>query len=168
MLAGYRFVKDEQVPNQNYQVNYKPDNTETNKDKNEDKKVENNKDIEKAPVNKKDVFYQDENVVIKYVKSEEGPFGPVHKFEIENISDKPYTVIFTDLYIDGYKVFVSGLTCENILPGKKSIDDLVLLESEWGQFTEEPDELMFKIKLVNPKSYFTEYEIDQMTFNVED
>lgn len=112
-------------------------------------------------------IYQDENVKITYLRQEDSVFGLDYKFLVENTSDRPLTVYFSDLYIDGFKVDLSGLYCENLEAGSKSVESLTLLQSEWEEFTKSPEKVEFRIKLVNPKSLLTIYETsDRVTFEL--
>lgn len=112
-------------------------------------------------------IYQDENVKITYLRQEDSVFGLDYKFLVENTSDRPLTITFSDLYIDGFKVDLSGLYCENLEAGAKSVESLTLLQSEWEEFTKSPEKVEFRIKLVNPKSLLTIYETsDRVTFEL--
>ena len=112
-------------------------------------------------------IYQDENVKITYVRQDENLFGLEYKFLVENTSDRPLTITFSDLYIDGFKVDLSGLYCENLAIGAKSVESMILYQSEWEDFTTSPDRVEFKIKLINPKSLLTIYETsDRITFDL--
>jgi hypothetical protein len=112
-------------------------------------------------------IYQDENVKITYLRQEDSVFGLDYKFLVENTSDRPLTITFSDLYIDGFKVDLSGLCCENLEVGAKSVESLTLLQSEWEEFTTSPYRVEFRIKLINPKSLLTIYETsDRITFEL--
>lgn len=124
--------------------------------------AENNQITTTAPI------YQDENVKITYVKKEEDHLlGPVYKFVIENTSDRPLTVSFSDVYIDGFKVTLSCLYCEDLEAGAKSVSELTLYQSEWEDFTTSPKRVEFRVRLTNPKSLLTIYETsDRITFDL--
>ena len=113
-------------------------------------------------------IYQDENVKITYMKKEEDHLlGPVYKFVIENTSDRPLTVSFSDVYIDGFKVDLSGLYCEDLEVGAKAVSELTLYTSEWEDFTTNPKRVEFRVRLTNPKSLLTIYETsDRITFDL--
>lgn len=112
-------------------------------------------------------IYQDENVKITYLRQEDSDFGLDYKFLVENTSDRPLTITFSDLYIDGFKVDLSGLCCDNLEVGAKSVESLTLIQSEWEDFTTSPNRVEFRIKLINPKSLLTIYETsDKITFEL--
>lgn len=112
-------------------------------------------------------IYQDENVKITYMKKEEDHLlGPVYKFIIENISDRPLTVSFSDVYIDGFKVDLSGLYCDDLEMGAKAVADLTLYQSEWEDFTTNPSRVEFRVRLINPKSLLNIYDSDVITFDL--
>lgn len=113
------------------------------------------------------VVYEDNNITVSYVETQQDVSGIVHKFKIENNTTKTLTLLFTDVMINGQKVYISGLTCENLLPNTSIVEDFVLLESEWSQFTSTPNNINFIIKLVNSKSRLDWYESDiiHLTFN---
>ena len=108
------------------------------------------------------LVYEDNNVKVSYVETQQDVFGIIHKFKIENNTAKTLTLSFTDVVINNQKVYISGLTCENLLPGTSVVEDFVLLESEWSQFTSAPNDINFIIKLVNAKSRLDWYESDQI------
>lgn len=122
----------------------------------------NNEPTTTAPI------YQDENVKITYMKKEEDHLlGPVYKFVIENTSDRPLTVSFSDVYIDGFKVDLSGLYCEDLEAGAKAVSELTLYTSDWEDFTTNPKRVEFRVRLTNPKSLLTIYETsDRITFDL--
>lgn len=112
-------------------------------------------------------IYQDENVKITYMKKEEDHLlGPVYKFIIENTSDRPLTVSFSDVYIDGFKVDLSGLYCDNLEMGAKAVAELTLYQSEWEDFTTNPSRVEFRVRLINPKSLLNIYDSDVITFDL--
>lgn len=111
------------------------------------------------------LFYQDEYIKIIYMYSDANILGPTYKFKIENISDRSLTIRFSDVYIDGYQTFISGLTCSDLLPGMKAIEELYLMEYEWEDFTDSPSEISFVIEIVNPKSYSTIHVSERIDLN---
>ena len=112
-------------------------------------------------------IYQDENVKITYMKKEEDHLlGPVYKFIIENTSDRPLTVSFSDVYIDGFKVDLSGLYCDDLEMGAKAVADFTLYQSEWEDFTTNPSRVEFRVRLINPKSLLNIYDSDVITFDL--
>lgn len=112
-------------------------------------------------------IYQDENVKVTYLRQEDNIFGLDYKFLIENTSDRPLTITFSDLYIDVFKVDLSGLYCDNLEIGAKAVKSLTLIQSEWEEFTTSPNRVDFRIKLINPKSLLTIYETsERITFEL--
>lgn len=171
-LSGFRLVgKDTYTPNTNVSQNAynepqnecnKQNNKQPNKQPNNFNNQQNN--TQQSATETKDVFFENELVRITYLKYEDGVFGPEYVFEIENISDKELTVRFSDLYIDNYQVFISGLTCTDLLAGKKAVSEMTLLTTEWEQFTDCPTSVSFIIEIVNPKSYYTYFKSDRIDF----
>jgi hypothetical protein len=167
-LSGFRLVgKDTYTPNTNVSqnANNEPQN-ECNKQPNKQPNNFNNQqnNTQQNNTETKEVFFENEFVRITYLKYEDGVFGPEYVFEIENISDKELTVRFSDLYIDNYQVFISGLTCTDLLAGKKAVSEMTLLTTEWEQFTDCPTSVSFIIEIVNPKSYSTYFKSDRIDF----
>lgn len=172
VLAGFRIVyTDTYIPNTNVSQNAnnepqngcnKQNNKQPNRQPNNFNNQQNN--TQQSPTETREVFFENELVRITYLKYEEGVFGPEYVFEIENISDKELTVRFSDLYIDNYQVYISGLTCTDLLAGKKAVSEMTLLTTEWEQFTDCPTSVSFVIEIVNPKSYSTYFESDRIDF----
>lgn len=108
------------------------------------------------PVGK--LVYDDTNIKVTYVSTQKIDEGIVHNFKIENLTKKTLTVSFTDIIINGTKVYISGLTCENLLPETDTVEEFVLYEKDWNSFTENPSDISFKIELVNSKSRLDWYE----------
>lgn len=171
LLCGFEFKKDSnELTPSNTQTVVTPieDNASKECPKNPNKNpVEDNKQTntpvvmsEPEPVDT--LVYEDNNIKVSYVETQQDVSGIVHKFKIENNTTKTLTLSFTDVIINGQKVYISGLTCENLLPGTSVIEDFVLLESEWSQFTSTPNDINFIIKLVNAKSRLDWYESDQL------
>ena len=172
VLAGFRIVDtDTYTPNTNVSqnANYEPqnecnkqNNRQPNKQPNSFNNQQNN--TQQNNTETKEVFFENELVRITYLKYEDGVFGPEYIFEIENISDKELTVRFSDLYIENYHVFISGLTCTDLLSGNKAVSELTLFTTEWEQFTDCPTSVSFIIEIVNPKSYSTYFKSDRINF----
>ena len=104
------------------------------------------------------VIYDDTNIKVTYVSTQKKGSDIVHNFKIENLTKKTLTVLFTDIIINGTKVYISGLTCENLLPETSSVEEFVLYEKDWTMFTEYPSDISFRIELVNSKSRLDWYE----------
>jgi hypothetical protein len=119
----------------------------------------NNKPEYKAEEN---VIYQDNNIKIIYLYTEEVASGLAHKFRLENTSSKTLTVLLTDIHIDGRKIFVSGLTCDKLLPHDSAVEDLILMSNEVVQSAKDPSDFSFVVKLVNEKSKLDLYESDRI------
>ena len=109
------------------------------------------------------LVYEDDNITVTYLTSTEDSDEIVHLFNIKNTSDKTLTVITSELYLNGQKVYISGLTCEKLLPNTDSDEELVLLNDEWKQVINYPSTVSFKIKLLNDKSRLDLYETDLIT-----
>lgn len=105
-----------------------------------------------------ELVYDDTNIKVTYVSTQKIDEGIVHNFKIENLTKKTLTVSFTDIIINGTKVYISGLTCENLLPETDTVEEFVLYEKDWNSFTENPSDISFKIELVNSKSRLDWYE----------
>jgi hypothetical protein len=152
-----------------------PDETVPEETKASDPVEETTPEVSTVPTENKDnsetskvtPIYQDENVKITYMKKEEDHLlGPVYKFIIENTSDRPLTVSFSDVYIDGFKVDLSGLYCDDLEMGAKAVADLTLYQSEWEDFTTNPSRVEFRVRLINPKSLLNIYDSDVITFDL--
>lgn len=172
VLAGYRIVDtNTYTPNTNVSQNAnrepqnecnKQNSRQPNKQPNSFNNQQNK--VQQNNTDTKELFFKNEFVRITYLKYEDGVFGPEYVFEIENISDKELTVRFSDLYIDNYQVFISGLTCTDLLAGKRAISEMILLTTEWEQFTDCPTSVSFVIEIVNPKSYSTYFKSERIDF----
>lgn len=111
-------------------------------------------------------IYLDENVKIFYLKEVDSDFGLAYEFKIKNTSDKPITVEFSDIYIDGFKVELSGLCCKDLKIGEETKAVFTLIQSEWEDFTAAPSKVEFRVKLTNPKSLLTIYESERITLDL--
>lgn len=110
-----------------------------------------------------ELVYEDTNIKVTYVSTQKIDEGIVHNFKIENLTKKTLTVSFTDIIINGTKVYISGLTCENLLPETDTVEEFVLYEKDWNSFTEDPSDISFRIELVNSKSRLDWYESNLIT-----
>ncbi len=169
LLCGFEFTKETSKNEPANQVvatdpTGKPERNDSAKTESEDilgDKVEVTFEEESSkPCGK--LVYEDDNFVITYLETTKESMDIVLKFNIENKSNKPLTILFTDVVINGQQVFTSGLTCENLLPKTDTIEDFVLLEKDWGHFTNSPTKVSFKIKLVNSKSRLDWYESNKI------
>ena len=114
----------------------------------------------------KDILYQDENVTITFHSFEDSILGPTYKYVIENTSDRNITISFSDVYVDGYSMALSGLYCYNLLPNTKAIEDFTMFTNEWEEFTDYPTEVKFNIQLINPDTYLTFFESERITIKI--
>jgi hypothetical protein len=60
-------------------------------------------------------------------------------------------------------VYISGLTCEKLLPNTSDVEDFVVMENECGTTDDTGNKLTFNIKLMNAKSYLDLYETEPVT-----
>jgi hypothetical protein len=155
-------------------VEEEPNDILVENDIEESEKPEDVVEESETPVEKDDSIrpvipplYQDENVKITYLNKVDSTFGLAYEFEIENTGDKPVTVEFSDIYIDGFKVELSELTCKSLVVGEKATGVFTLVQSEWETFTVAPSKVEFRITLINPKSLLIRYESDRITFDIK-
>lgn len=122
--------------------------------------VESTTPEDSQPTVKPDVdpIYQDEYVRITYMRYEDDYMGREYKFLIENLSDQPLTVVFDEVYIDGFKVDMSGLYCDDLAAGTKKIECFSLYQYEWEEFTDCPKKAEFRVRLINPNTFDTIHE----------
>lgn len=116
-----------------------------------DKPVETTEPVETA-------VYEDDNIKITYLTCDETTEEIVHSFKIENKSQKAISLITSELYLNGQRIYISGLTCDKLLPQSETTEELVLLNNEWKQFTNYPSKISLKFKLINEKSKLDLYE----------
>lgn len=168
LLCGFEFTKN---TDDNYPPQQTQDVTIPNPPKNTNKEPSRPKcpNVQTPEVNPDDnnltetLVYEDDNITITYLTSTEDSDEIVHLFNIKNTSDKTLTVITSELYLNGQRVYISGLTCEKLLPDTDSDEELVLLNEEWKQIINYPSKISFKIKLLNDKSRLDLYETDLLT-----
>jgi len=108
------------------------------------------------------LIYDDTNIKVTYLSTQEKDGNIIHNFKIENLTKKTLSIMFTDIIINGTKVYISGLTCENLLPETSTVEEFVLYEKDWNSFTEDPSDISFKIELVNSKSRLDWYESNRI------
>lgn len=176
LLCGFRFTKDNQTTKQTIsqvkvddekpnELRYPPsdsidDSTETKlpevTQQVEDTSLEDDKNVGK-------IVYDDTNIKVTYVSTQKVGSDIVHNFKIENLTKKTLSINFTDVIINGTKVYISGLTCENLLPETDTVEEFVLYEKDWNSFTENPSDISFRIELVNSKSRLDWYESNLIT-----
>jgi hypothetical protein len=172
VLAGFRVVNtDTYTPNTNVSQNEnmdeqdefkKPDKKHNKKDNNcfENTSTEDTEEFEGI------VVYEDDNIIVTYFGIKENTDELTYLFEIENLSNKTINVTFDEIYIDGQRVYNSGLTCEKLLPETSQTEDFVIKEFEGEQDSDSYEEFTFNIKLMNAKSYLDLYETEQVKVEV--
>jgi hypothetical protein len=168
LLCGFEFTK-------NTDKNYSPQQTQnvtvssSSEDTDKEQFTLNCPTVQTPKVNPdknnltETLIYEDDNITVTYLTSTEDSDEIVHLFNIKNTSDKTLTVITSELYLNGQRVYISGLTCEKLLPNTDSDEELVLLNEEWKQVINYPSKISFKIKLLNDKSRLDLYETDLLT-----
>lgn len=172
VLAGFRIVNtNTYTPNTNVSQNAnmdeqdefkKPDKKDNKKDNNcfENTSTEDTEEFEGI------VVYEDDNIIVTYFGIKEEADELTYLFEIENLSNKTINVTFDEIYIDGQRVYNSGLTCEKLLSNTSQIEDFVIKDFEGEQDSDSYEEFTFNIKLMNAKSYLDLYETEQVTVEV--
>ena len=118
--------------------------------------------IEEVVEEEPEPVYEDSNVKVTYAGYEVKAYGPVIYFNVENLSSKSLTVLCTDVYIDGCRVYTSGLTCEKLAAGTETVEEFVLLPED-NVDVYDVDKVSFIVKLVNAKSYLDLYESGYVT-----
>ena len=115
---------------------------------------------------KKELVYRDNNIIVFFCGIKEDFVELTYLFEITNTSSTPLNIVFDNLMIDGERVYVSGLTCEKLLPDNTFVEDFVVKKVDSSQNTNMKREFKFNIKLMNAKSYLDLYETEQVTVTV--
>lgn len=168
LLCGFEFTKktdNNYSPQQTHNVSVSNSSEDTDKEQ----FTSNCPTVQTPKVNPDEnnlmetLVYEDNNITITYLTSTEDSDKIVHLFNIKNTSDKTLTVITSELYLNGQRVYISGLTCEKLLPNTDSDEELVLLNEEWKHIINYPSKISFKIKLLNDKSRLDLYETDLIT-----
>lgn len=114
-----------------------------------------------------EVVYSENGITITYLKQESSLFGPSFKFCVTNNSDQVLWVSATNVYIDGVQASVSGGSVSDIEIGKKAFFDLILLESEYEDFTDYPTEVEFDIKIYDDDTWEDMYIIENLILQVK-
>lgn len=177
VLAGFRIVDtDTYTPNTNVSQNSNMDEQNESKrpNKKDHKKDNNCKDnncFENTSTEDTEEFegivvYEDDNIIVTYFGIKEDTDELTYLFEIENLSNKTINVTFDEIYIDGQRVYNSGLTCEKLLSNTSQTEDFVIKDFEGEQDSDSYEEFTFNIKLMNAKSYLDLYETEQVTVEV--
>ena len=180
LLMGFKITReDTTVPEQTEAVEtncIKPHNKEDKNKRPEPEQTEETEKIEETiieevtttPETEESVYrivYEDNNIRVKYICFDYTRPDPTYHFEIENLSSKTLNILFTDVCIDNQLVYISGLTCEKLLPETSLIDEFVLSTEDNVPFNPSTSVVSFKIKLTNSKSYLDLYTTEQITFN---
>lgn len=164
LLCGFEFTKAD-PPQQTQNVTV----SNSSEDTNEEQTTPNCPTAQTPEANQDEnnlietLVYEDDNITVTYLTSTEDSDKIIHLFNVKNTSDKTLTVITSELYLNGQRVYISGLTCEKLLPDTDSDEELVLLNKEWKQVINYPSKISFKIKLLNDKSRLDLYETDLLT-----
>ena len=167
-LAGFRLVSgNTYTPTTNVSQNANMDDQDEFKKPNK----KNNNHFENTSTEETEEFegivvYEDDNIIVTYFGIKEEADELTYLFEIENLSDRTINVVFDELYLDGQRAYISGLTCENLLPNKSVVEDFVVKEAEGDQNPDSYEEFTFNIKLMNAKSYLDLYKTEQVTVEV--
>ena len=169
VLAGFRIVNtNDTTPDTNVSQNANLDEQDefkkhNKKDHKKDTNCFENTSVEEHEEPVGVLVYEDDNIVVTYFGIKEEADELTYLFEIENLSTKTINVTFDDLYLDGQKVYISGLTCEKLIPGTSQVEDFVIKETECEQNPESYEKFTFNIKLMNAKSYLDLYETEPVT-----
>lgn len=172
VLAGFRIVNTN-TPTHNTNVSQNANMDEqdefkkpNNKDNKKDNNCFENTSTEDTEESEGIVVYDDDNIIVTYFGIKEEADELTYLFEIENLSNKTINVTFDEIYIDGQRVYNSGLTCEKLLPETSQTEDFVIKDFEGEQDSDSYEEFTFNIKLMNAKSYLDLYETEQVTVEV--
>lgn len=167
-LLGFTFTKDKnpETPTEYIQEVDKSDCEEsTSSDTSSTTPSKQTEDTSTVDTSTEKLIYEDSNIKVLYCGIKEDTPELTYLFKIENLSSKTLNVTFDNLFINGQKVYISGLTCEKLLPNTSSISDFVFKETD-PISKQDTNELIFNIKLMNAKSYLDLYTTEQITFNV--
>ena len=178
-FAGYKLVRDTDEQNKpgannntstyyDYDFEVEDDdsaepNTLPNIDVSTDDKDDETPDVNHVLV------YEDRNIKVTYCGLKDEFYELTYLFEIENKSAKTLNITFDDLYINGKRAYVSGLTCEDLLPNTSAIADFVVKDVEFDYDKNQNSEMSFtfNIKLMNANSYLDLYETDSITVTIK-
>lgn len=72
---------------------------------------------------------------------------------MENKTSKSINVSFTDLYIDGFMAEVSGGSIQQLESGKKAFIDVTIWEMEYEDFTNDPEQVDYIIRIWDPETW---------------
>lgn len=102
---------------------------------------------------KGDIIFDEGNILITFVEQSEGLLGPSFKFCVENKTDRSINVSFTDLYIDGFMADISGGSTQQLEPGKKAFIDVTIWEIDYEDFTDDPEQVEYIIRIWDPETW---------------
>ena len=171
-LSGFRLVSSNTyTPTTNVSQNANMDDQDEFKKPNKKDNKKDNNCFENTSTEDTEEFegivvYEDDNIIVTYFGIKEDTDELTYLFEIENLSNKTVNVTFDEIYIDGQRVYNSGLTCEKLLPETAQTEDFVVKEAEGDQNPDSYEEFTFNIKLMNAKSYLDLYKTEQVTVEV--
>lgn len=102
---------------------------------------------------KGDIIFDEGNILITFVEQSEGLLGPSFKFCVENKTDRSINVSFTDLYIDGFMADISGGSTQQLEPDKKAFVDVTIWEMDYEDFTNDPEQVEYIIRIWDPETW---------------
>jgi hypothetical protein len=114
-----------------------------------------------------EIVYSENGITITYLKQESSLFGPSFKFSVTNNSNQVLWVSATNVYIDDVQASVSGGSVSDVEIGKKAFFDLILLESEYEDFTDSPTKVEFDIKIYDDDTWEDMYVIENLILQVK-
>lgn len=125
------------------------------------------KDVNPTPRPAVDPIYEDEYVRVTYLRYEEDLLSRNYKFLIENLSNISIIVVFDEVCIDGFKVELSGLHCDNLAGGINTIEYFKLYRYEWEEFTSNPNRANFRVRVIDANDFSILHEtVGKLNFNL--
>lgn len=110
-------------------------------------------EVDTNKLTKGDIIFDEGNILITFIEQSEGLLGPSFKFCVENKTNKSINVSFTDLYIDGFMAEVSGGSIQQLESGKKAFIDVTIWEMEYEDFTNDPEQVEYIIRIWDPETW---------------
>lgn len=120
-------------------------------------------EVDTNKLTKGDIIFDEGNILITFVEQSEGLLGPQFKFCVENKTSKSINVSFTDLYIDGFMAEVSGGSIQQLESGKKAFIDVTIWEMEYEDFTNDPEQVEYIIRIWDPETWVDIIVSDKQT-----
>lgn len=120
-------------------------------------------EVDTNKLTKGDIIFDEGNILITFVEQSEGLLGPSFKFCVENKTNKSINVSFTDLYIDGFMAEVSGGSIQQLESGKKAFIDVTIWEMEYEDFTNDPEQVEYIIRIWDPETWVDIIVSDKQT-----